>query len=476
MSTNDFLKYGIEEDICNALDVLGYTKPMEVQEKVVPLVLAGKDLIVQSQTGSGKTAAFAIPICDQLILEENSPQVLVLTPTRELAVQVSEEIGHIGKFKKIRTLPVYGKQPVHIQIRQLNQRVHVVVGTPGRVSDLIARKHLDVSALRYLVIDEADELLKRGFIEEVEGIIKKLPSDKVTLLFSATMPEKIEAICSSYMNEPTRIEIESEVTTTDRIKQVWFEVSDDWKFNLMLKLIKAHQPHNCIIFCNTRDKADDMLQKLQRGKFNCGGLHGGMNQNDRLRIISSFKKGEITYLVATDLAARGLHVDRLDLVINYNVPLESENYVHRIGRTGRVNEDGLALSLVSEHEKTRWKELEKFLGYTIEKGDSDQLTQPTPEKKTKAPRPVGLKSDQLNKDITRIRMNAGKNKKMRAGDILGAISQINGLTSEDIGIIDIQDSCSYVDILNKKGELVISELAKTTVKGKTVSVKIIKIR
>lgn len=475
MSSNDFLKYGIDEDVCKALDVLGYINPMEVQVKVVPLVLSGKDLIVQSQTGSGKTAAFGIPICNQLIVEENSPQVLVLTPTRELAVQVSEEIGHIGKFKKIRTLPVYGKQPVHIQIRQLKQRVHVVVGTPGRVSDLITRKHFDVSALRYLVIDEADELLKRGFIEEVEGILKKLPSEKVTLLFSATMPEKIEAICSKYMFTPTRIEIQSEVTTTDRIKQLWYEVSDDWKFNSLLKVIDMHQPHNCIVFCNTRDKSEDILQKLIRGKFSCGALHGGMNQGDRLRVINSFKRGEITYLVATDLAARGLHIDRLDLVINFNVPLESENYVHRIGRTGRVNEEGLALTFVSEHEKARWQELEKYLGYQIEKGDIDQLAGKPAVKKVKS-RPTLPKSDQLNKDITRLRLNAGKNKKMRAGDILGAVSQIEGITAEDIGIIDIQDSCSYLDILNKKGELVFEELSKKTVKGKVVSVKIIKIR
>ncbi len=475
MSANDFLRFGIEEDLCKALDVLGYNKPLEVQEKVVPLVLAGKDLIVQSQTGSGKTAAFGIPICQMLDIEETSPQVLVLTPTRELAVQVCEEIGHIGKFKKVRTLAVYGKQPIHIQLRQLKQRVHVVVGTPGRVSDLIARKHFDVASLRYLVIDEADELLKRGFIEEVEGIIKKLPSEKVTLLFSATMPEKIEKICSAYMTEPARIEILSERTTTDKIKQVWYEVSDDWKFKMVLKLIEVHQPHNCIIFCNTRDKADDMLEKLHRGKFSCGALHGGMNQGDRLRIINQFKRGEIAFLVATDLAARGLHIERLDLVINYNVPLESENYVHRIGRTGRVDEEGLALSLVSEHEKARWIELQNYLGYQVEKGDNEKLSLQAPAKKEK-PKVIGQKSDQLNRDITRLRLNAGKNKKMRAGDILGAISQIEGITAEDIGIIDIQDSCSYVDILNKKGELVQVELSNKTVKGKVVSVKIIKIR
>lgn len=475
MKENVFLQYGIHEDICRALDVLGYETPMEVQEKVVPLVLSGKDLIVQSQTGSGKTAAFGIPICNQLIIEENSPQVLVLTPTRELAVQVCEELSHIGKFKKIRTLPVYGKQPVHIQIRQLKQRVHIIVGTPGRVSDLINRKHFDVSALSYLVIDEADELLKRGFIEEVEGIMKKLPSDKVTLLFSATMPEKVQGICKAYMSEPIRVEIESEMTTTDKIRQVWYEVSDDWKFKLLLKLMDTHNPSSCIIFCNTRDKADDLLQKMQRGKYSCGALHGGMNQSDRLRVISSFKRGEITYLVATDLAARGLHVDHLDLVINYSVPLESENYVHRIGRTGRVNEEGLALSFVSEHEKARWMELQKYLGYVVAQETQEQLARPTQVKKEK-PKTVIHKSDQLNKDITRIRLNAGKNKKMRAGDILGAISQLAGIESADIGIIDIQDSCSYVDILNKKGELVFEALSKTKVKGRDVAVKIIKIR
>ncbi|MBC7958829.1 MAG: DEAD/DEAH box helicase, partial [Vallitaleaceae bacterium] len=371
------------------------------------------------------------------------------------------------------------RHPLRLQIRQLKQRVHVIVGTPGRVSDLITKKNLKVGNLKYLVIDEADELLNRGFIEEVEGILKKLPADKVTLLFSATMPEKIEAVCAKYMTEPTRLEILSETPTTEKIKQLWYDVADDWKFSLLLKLMKQHEPGSCIIFCNTRTKTEDLVGKLQTGRFNCAALHGGMNQSDRLRIISQFKNGEITYLVATDLAARGLHVDSLDLVINYNVPLETDFYVHRIGRTGRVNETGLALTFVSIHDLNRWNTLQKYLGYEVPLASVDNLEQPTQKKAMPTQpkqQPAVARKEQLNKDIMRLRLNGGKNKKMRPGDIMGAVSSISGILAEDIGIIDIQDSCSYVDILNKKGEIAYEGLLKTTVKGKEISVKKIKIR
>ncbi len=248
-NTNEFLKkYNIEPDVCKSLSLMGYNKPMPVQEKVIPHVLDGMDLIVQSNTGSGKTAAFGIPIVHEIELEETLPQVLVLTPTRELAVQICEELAEIGKYKKVRCLPIYGKQPIYIQLRQLKQRVHIAVGTPGRVSDLIKKKNLKLDAIKYLVIDEADELLKRGFWEEVEGIVKKIPLERSTLLFSATMPPQIEAICADYMRNPTRIEMESNQIPIDQIKQTWYEVSDDWKFKLLTNILDTLEPKKCMIF------------------------------------------------------------------------------------------------------------------------------------------------------------------------------------------------------------------------------------
>lgn len=487
-------KFHIEEDVVKALNIMGYLEPMPVQEAVMMPILQGEDLIVQSKTGSGKTAAFGIPIVNQLVVEENSPQVLVLTPTRELAVQVCEEIAQIGRYKKIRCLPIYGKQPIHIQLRQLKQRVHVAVGTPGRVSDLIRKKHLDLSQIQYLVIDEADELLKRGFLEEVEGIIEKVPTPRTTLLFSATMPPEIEAICANYMTNPTRFEIESEETPIEQIKQTWYEVADDWKLTLVSKLLVEKQPYTCIVFCKTRDKVDQVNNQLTRAGFITTALHGQMPQKIRLNAIRDFKDGKVQVLVATDLAARGIHIDKLDLVINYNIPFEPENYVHRIGRTGRVGEKGEAISLVNVHETKQWAGVIDFIGYQVPKA-SDELLRGTdnhlpngkkklgstkksaPTHKTKEAQVTKPKKRELplgtnkHRDISRIRINIGKKKKVRPGDILGAVSNLSGITSEDIGIIDIQETCSYVEIFNNKGDLVLESLPKSKVKGKTITTK-----
>ncbi len=256
-------KYGISDPVVKALEIMGYNAPMAVQDEVIRDIQAGKDLIVQSKTGSGKTAAFGIPVVDALDVEENLPQVLVLTPTRELAVQVCEEMADIGRYKKIRCLPIYGKQPIKIQLRQLKQRVHVIVGTPGRLWDLIKRKNLNLEKVTYLIIDEADELLKRGFLEEVEGIIKRVPTERTTLLFSATMPEKIEAICRNYMVDPERIEVASEERPIDEIKQSWLEVADEWKFMRLKEIIEERNPYSCLIFCNTRAKVDHLIEKLK---------------------------------------------------------------------------------------------------------------------------------------------------------------------------------------------------------------------
>ncbi|PAB59109.1 RNA helicase [Anaeromicrobium sediminis] len=477
MNNIGFNKYGINKEIIRALNVLGYEKPMEVQSKVIPLVLEGKDLIVKSQTGSGKTGAFAIPLCEKIELETNKPQALVLTPTRELAVQVSDEITNIGKFKKIRSVKVYGKQPIQMQIRQLKQRVHVVVGTPGRISDHIKRKTIKLEDLKYLVIDEADELLNRGFIDQVEDIIKKLPHDRKTLLFSATMPEKIREICSKYMISPEQIQIESKNPTTKKIKQAFYEVEERDKVSLLKNIINEEEPESCIIFCNTRQGVEKLTNKLKRQGYYCEALHGGMHQNIRLRTISKFKMGQFNFLVATDLAGRGIHVDSLSLVINYNVPFENEAYVHRIGRTGRVEEKGIAISLVSSNEEERFNELKEYLNYEIPKGKmNNKKPKVMNEKLKKKPKIQRDVAENFNKDITRIRINVGSKKKIRSGDILGALTNIKGVSGEDIGIIDIQDTCSYIEIFNKKGDMIWKALQNNKIKGKNISAKKIRIR
>lgn len=470
-------QFNISDEVCRALETMGYHQPMEVQARVIEDVQNGIDLIVRSKTGSGKTAAFGIPIVDMIETEENLPQVLVLTPTRELAVQVCEEMAEIGVYKMIRCLPIYGKQPIHIQLRQLKQRVHIIVGTPGRVADLIKRKNLKLEAIKYLVIDEADELLKRGFIDEVEGIIKRLPVERNTLLFSATMPDKIEAICNVYMHQPERIEVESEEEPIEEIKQTYLEVADDWKFMRLKEIIDTKNPYSCMIFCNTRAKVDQLISKLEIGHYSCTALHGAMAQNDRLRAIADFKEGQVQYLVCTDIAARGIHINKLDLVVNFNVPNEEENYVHRIGRTGRAGEKGEAITFVNVHDQRQWDVVQNFIGYKVPMNKEDYVTKVKENSKVNSQKKSFEPKKRVKKheDITRIRINAGKKKKIRAGDILGAVSNLPGIQSEDIGIIDIQDTCSYIEIHNNKVDTVMIELAKTKVKGKTVTVKKMKL-
>lgn len=472
-----FSDYIFSEEIAKALKDLGYESLTRVQEEVIPLVLAQKDIIVRSQTGSGKTAAFAIPICDKIVIEQKNPQVLVLTPTRELAVQIKQDISNIGRFKRIRCAAVFGRQPMEIQRRELRQRVHVIVGTPGRTLDHIERGNISLEEVQYLVIDEADKMLDMGFIEQVENIIKVLPGDRCTILLSATMPERIQEICRQYMNEPINIEIDSETPSFESIRQVYYEVEEDEKFNLITKLIYTERPDSCILFCNTRDKAETVFGKLKNEGHSCGILHGGMEQRDRLQAIHDFKRGEFKLLIATDVAARGIHIDDIALVVNYDMPLDNESYVHRIGRTGRAGNVGSAINLVTSNDYRTLNEIEEYVLYKMPKQVAPSADEVEKGKlifnNTAGNEPVFKidKSEKLNKQITRIRINAGKKSKMRPGDILGAVTAISGISGGDIGIIDIQDTCSYVEILGGKGDFVMEALGETKIKGKIHKIK-----
>jgi len=466
--------YDLSDELLQSLNLLGYIEPTTVQDAVISQARLERDFIVQSETGSGKTAAFGIPIIEQLEVDSKLPQVLVLTPTRELAVQVCEELALIGRYKKIRCLPIYGKQALHVQVNQLKQRVHIAVGTPGRVADLIHQGHLKVQEIQYLVLDEADELLNKGFLEEVNGIIDQLPKERQTFLFSATIPPEIDALCQKDMNNPIKINIVSELPPIETIHQRYYEVAGDWKDIQLKKLLDYAKPESCLIFCNTQKKSDEVYDFLRQLRFRCETLHGGMNQRDRLISIARFKDKELPILIATDLAARGIHVDELELVINYNVPNDCENYVHRIGRTGRAGHIGKAITFVSVHEALKWNEIIRYIGYQVPMGSIEEFDL---ENATKLPDTSQVKGKTQKKipdtkvsDITMVRIGAGKQKKLRAVDIVGTINSIEGIVSTDIGIIDIRDSCSYVEIFNHKGDLVIEELNKKTIKGKNYKV------
>ena len=452
---NTFKKYNLCDEIIKALDGIGYKHPSDVQSKVIPEVLNGKDIIVKSQTGSGKTAAFGIPLCEKVIWGESKPQVLVLTPTRELAIQVKEELTNIGRFKRIRAVAVFGKQPFSEQTRELKQKTHIVAGTPGRVFDHIDRGTLDISNIRYLVIDEADEMLNMGFIDQVRDIINKLNKKRETMLFSATIPEEILGLCKMYMNNPINIEI---------------------KLDNLNKLLINEVPETAVIFCKTKENVDKVFENLNKKGYSVNKIHGGMLQKDRIEVMEKFKRGNFKMLVSTDVAARGIDVEGITHVINYDLPVEKEAYVHRIGRTGRAGARGKAISFVNQYEDRLWDIIEEYIGFKI--NIENEIFEVSKDKRNEAiqflkskPKVKKEKSKDINKNITKLYFNGGKKKKLRAGDFVGAISRIEGITGEDIGIIDVQDNVSYVDILNGKGNKVIEALKNSTIKGKKLKVE-----
>lgn len=345
-----FESYELSEEIIRSLDSLGYKQPTEVQRKVIPYALGKKDMTVKSHTGSGKTAAYGIPICEMLEWQEYRPQALILTPTRELADQVKQDIMNIGRYKRIKATAVYGKQPFHRQKVQLQQRNHVIVGTPGRLIDHIEKQLIDLEQIRYLVIDEADEMLNMGFIEHVEKIIRELPLERMTMLFSATLPKDVEQLCHKYMNDPLDIEVQTEARTTSQIEHSLYAVRDDHKLKLLRDITIVENPDSCIIFCRTQIRVETVFNELTKHGYPCGRIHGGMEQDDRTEMMNAFKRGEFRYLIATDVAARGIDIENISHVINYDFPQENESYVHRSGRTGRAGKSGKAISFATPSE------------------------------------------------------------------------------------------------------------------------------
>ncbi|MEH7300766.1 DEAD/DEAH box helicase [Neobacillus drentensis] len=476
MSERSFEEYNLSEEIKRALAVLKYEEPTEVQGEVIPQALKNQDLVVKSQTGSGKTASFAIPICERIDWEERKPQALILTPTRELAVQVREDITNIGRFKRIKALAVYGKEPFSKQREELKQKTHVVVGTPGRVMDHIDRETLVLDEIKYLIIDEADEMLNMGFIDEVEAIIKELPRDRVTMVFSATLPKDVEALCHKYMKDPVNIEIESTGITTDTIEHRVIEVKDEDKLSLLKDVTVVENPDSCLIFCRTKEHVDTVYSELEEANYSCERLHGGLEQQDRFAVMDGFKLGNFRYLVATDVAARGIDVDNVSLVFNYDVPMEKESYVHRTGRTGRAGKQGKAITFVTPYEEKFLRAIERYVGFEIPRMDAPSQGEVAKgkaafEEKISGRRVVrNNKTARINQGITKLHFNGGKKKKLRAVDFVGTIAKIPGVTADDIGIITVHDQMSYVDILNGKGSLVIQAMENTPIKGKKLRV------
>lgn len=467
-----FNEFKLSSDILKALNGLGYHEATEVQAQVIPTILNKEDLIVQSKTGSGKTASYGIPVCEQIDWEENKPQALILTPTRELAVQVQEELMHIGRFKRLKVVAVYGKSPFKDQVRELKQKTHIVVGTPGRVLDHIERGTLKLQQIKSVILDEADEMLNMGFIETVEMILKMTPKARQTMLFSATMPNAIKKLAKNYLSQPTEIKIESKSIATDLVEHALYPVRMQEKVRLLQDLLTVENPGRCIVFCSTREAVDALYQGLKAKGYPVNRLHGGMEQRDRLEVMRNFKMGQFSFLVATDVAARGIDVSDLTHVFNFDLPEDQESFVHRIGRVGRAGKVGKAITFVTPFETKLLEQIQAYIGFelpVIERPVATEVEKARAafEAKLKErPKIKVQKHADVNKEIMKIYLNGGKKKKLRAIDFVGTILSIDGVEKEDIGIIDIQENVTYIDILNGKGWTVIDGLKTKTIKGK----------
>ena len=481
-AANQFRKYALSEEILEALTLLGYTEPTRIQEEVIPIVLAGKNIAAKSQTGTGKTAAFAIPICERVRWEENSPQALVLEPTRELAAQVRDEIFYIGRKKRIKVPAVFGGFPVDKQIQTLRQKSHIVVGTPGRVMDLIRRDSLKLNQVETLVIDEADLMLDMGFWEEVKQIISLLPlrgqnptPEGQILLFSATLDQSVKSLIAEYMPEAVSIILESETETAPDIEHVVYEMDPDDKYDVFVNVLVRENPDSCMVFCGTREMVNVLYQKLKRDQIYCGMIHGDLDQKERLHTIDQFRTGRTRCLIATDVASRGVDFENLTHVINYDFPTGKETYVHRAGRTGRNGKSGKAVSLVCPSDQNMKRQVEEYIGMEFPVcGCPERNEQDLKRFREHQSRKIVLterKGAALNSAITRLSVGGGRKSKMRTADIVGAICSIDTIGPEDIGIIDIRDSLTHVEILNGKGKRVLEALQEKPVKGKVRKVR-----
>ncbi len=366
---SSFNDLGITPPILKALKDMGFEVPTEVQSRAIPHILNHEDLIVRSKTGSGKTAVFGVSMLQMTDAGKVGPQGLILTPTRELAVQVDSDLKQMAKHLQHKTTAIYGQHNMNVEIQALNKGISIVTGTPGRVFDHITHGNLITKHIRFLVLDEADRMLDMGFLDQVKRIIRTLPKDRMTLLFSATIPPEVSIICKEYMRHPVTIEIESHTKTVDTTEQIYYRVENNQKSIQLNRLLMIEQPESCVIFCNTRIAVDRVQGILSRQGYNSQALHGDIPQVKRLKTLQQFKQGEFHLLVATDVAARGIHIDDLSLVINYDVPIEKDGYVHRIGRTGRAGNGGRAITLVTGEDIMSLYEIEEHIGARIEEAE-----------------------------------------------------------------------------------------------------------
>jgi ATP-independent RNA helicase DbpA len=458
----------IGEDLVQVTRELGFTKLTPIQAQSIPLLLEGRDLIGQSRTGSGKTASFSIPVLEKMNLRDRRIQTLILCPTRELCTQVAREIRRLGRrHAGLQVLILSGGQPIFPQLCALEKGAHIVVGTPGRVLDHLKRKTLDLSQVNTLILDEADRMLDMGFEKDMELILAKVPESRQTVLFSATFPKTIEALSRSYQKNPARITIQDEPQAAPQIRQALYEANPDIKVNGLLWILQQTDPQSAIIFCNLKATVQELTQILKRAGVPAEALHGDLDQEDRDRVMAKFRNRSCPILVATDVAARGIDVEDLDAVFNFDLPPDPEVYVHRIGRTGRAGKKGLAVSFATSREKAKVQTIEKYTGKPM-------------DRKTLAPvgnldRESFSAKLQKEAEMVTLYISGGRKDKLRPGDILGALTgEAGGFSGDKIGKIEIHDRFAYVAIEKKLAPIALQRLRDGRIKGRKFQIEIVR--
>lgn len=454
--------FNLDDKIVRSLDELGYVKPSKIQEVVIPSVLAGNDIKGKAPTGSGKTAAFLLPLMEKLTTERSDEQVLIVAPTRELAQQIAKDAYILGMYKKLRSVCITGKASFARQKEELSQRVHFIIGTPGRLNEHLAHENIVASQIKYVVIDEVDELLKQGFSDQVEDIVEQLDDCEQRLVFSATYPEEVEELVSSFLKDPKEIEVIEETTL---LEQIWISTFIKNVDETLLSLLTNNRFEKGLIFANTKVRVEEITELLkdEGARVNC--LHGDLLPQERDERMADFRKGKLRLLVTTNVLARGMDIQGVDVVINAELPWKQEEYIHRIGRTGRMSNSGQSYTIVDP----AWHKSQEFYDGLEVKPRWDKEIYPEVKPDLAYYRTVNIQDDikdeVVDEGITTLYIAAGKKKKLRPGDIVGALSNIEGVTGDDIGRIDIREHMSYVELLNNKGKTVLNALKNTKIKG-----------
>jgi len=452
MTQTAFSALHLKTPMLKNLVSLGYNEMTPIQAHALPLILAGKDVIAKAKTGSGKTAAFGIGLLTHLEVTSSRVQALVLCPTRELADQVGKELRRLARFTdNIKILTLCGGVPFGPQLSSLEHGAHVVVGTPGRLLDHLRRGSLDLTSMQTLVLDEADRMLDMGFQDEISTLIAATPKKKQTLLFSATYPAAITELSASLQHEPVEVSVD-EAHDENAIEQFLYEVDPDERTAAVVKILEHYRPESTLVFCNTKVECQEVVAALVKGGFTALAIHGDLEQRERDQVLVLFANKSVSVLVATDVAARGLDIKELSAVINYELPRNPEIHTHRIGRTGRAGEQGLALSLMTAHESRRVQAIESSTGSSLARAELASLTVAA----------GGL----LTPPMVSLCIDGGRKNKLRPGDILGALTGEGGIAGSEVGRIDVLDSHAYVAIARASAEQALTCLGRNKIKGR----------